>query len=266
MYQVRHDKPDLVVLDDPVSSFDQTKKFAILHELFRGKHSIRGQTTLMLTHDLEPAIDIVRISTSRLFAAASPVAHFLTSRAGMITEKPILKSDIKTFGEVCDANIAAASDEVIKVIYLRRKFEILGISDSTSDVLSSLLHLRGVPDRPTGGGAREPLEQAEVAAAVVGISRELPGFDYDRLVGELRDLETLKAKFAATDVGYEKVQIFRMLLEIEEPEDDDTFNKFVNETFHIENEYVMQLDPREFDSVPEFVVDECTRQVALMGT
>lgn len=264
MYQVRHDKPDLVVLDDPVSSFDQTKKFAILHELFRGKHSIRDQTTLMLTHDLEPAIDIVRLSTRRLFAAAKPVAHFLTSRAGTITEKPILKSDIKTFGEVCDANIAAASDEAIKAIYLRRKFEILGIADSTYDVLSSLLHLREVPDRPRGGGEREPLDQSEVAAAIAKIRAELPGFDYERLVRELRDLQTLKAKFTATDVGYEKVQIFRMMLELDEPKDDDTFKKFVNETFHIENEYVMQLDPREFDSVPEFVIEECARQFDLM--
>ena len=55
-----------------------------------------------------------------------------------------------------------------------------------------------------------------------------------------------------------------MMLELDEPDDDDTFKKFVNETFHIENEYVMQLDPREFDSVPEFVVKECARQVALM--
>jgi len=265
MYQVRHEKPDLVVLDDPVSSFDQTKKFAILHELFRGKHSIRDQTTLMLTHDLEPAIDIVRISTSRLFATASPVAHFLTSRNGIISEKPISKSDIKTFREVCDANIASATDDVIKAIYLRRKLEILGVSDASYDVLSSLLHLREVPDRPIGNGARLPLESGEVTTGVARICEELPEFDYDRLVSEFRDLDSLKSKFAATDVGYEKLQIFRMLLEINAPEKDDTFKKFVNETFHIENEYVMQLDPREFDSVPEFVVDECTRQVALMS-
>lgn len=264
MYQVRHDKPDLVVLDDPVSSFDQTKKFAILHELFRGKHSIRDQTTLMLTHDLEPAIDIVRISTSRLFAMANPVAHFLTSKSGTISEKPILKSDIKTFGEVCDVNIALATDDFIKLIYLRRKFEIQGINDASSDVLSSLLHLRLEPDRPLGGGSREPLEKADVEEAVVRITKEVPGFDYARLVHELRDLEVLKAKFAATDVGYDKVQIFRMMLEINQPAEEDTFKKFVNETFHIENEYVMQLDPREFDSVPEFVVAECARQVESM--
>ena len=97
------------------------------------------------------------------------------------------------------------------------------------------------------------------------IREEVPGFDYDRLVSEFRDIETLKAKFAATEVGYEKVQIFRMLCELDKPEDDDTFKKFVNETFHIENEYVMQLDPREFDSVPEFVVQECIRRVSLMA-
>lgn len=264
MYQVRHEQPDLVVLDDPVSSFDDTKKFAILHELFRGKNSIRDQTTLMLTHDLEPAIDIVRLSTRRLFVTANPVAHFLTSKQGSITEKPIGREDLKTFGEVCDANIAAASDDIIKLIYLRRKLEILGINDASTDVLSNLFHLRAVPDRPIGGGDREPLTAEEVAEGSSKIGEVVPGFDYDVVVKELSDLNTLKEKFSASAVGYEKVQIFRMMLEIDEPKEDDTFKKFVNETFHIENEYVMQLDPREFDSVPEFVVRECERQVALM--
>lgn len=93
----------------------------------------------MLTHDLEPAIDIVRLSTRRLFAMAKPVAHFLTSKEGTITEKPIRREDLKAFGQVCDANINAASDDIIKLIYLRRKSEIVGISDASSDVLSSLL-------------------------------------------------------------------------------------------------------------------------------
>lgn len=265
MYQVRHENPDLVVLDDPVSSFDKTKKFAILHELFKGKHSIRDQTTLMLTHDLEPAIDIVRIGTARLFTAAHPVAHFLTSREGSISERPILRTDIKTFGDVCDANIAAATDDVIKCIYLRRKLEIMGAADGAPyDVLSSLLHSRPVPTRPDEGREQVALEASEVTSAQLEIEEYIPGFDYQKIVADLQDLETLKAKFAATSVGYEKVQIFRMLSELHAPADDDTFSKFVNETFHIENEYVMQLDPREFDSVPEFIIKECERHVGLM--
>jgi len=54
------------------------------------------------------------------------------------------------------------------------------------------------------------------------------------------------------------------MLEIHKPQEDDTFKKFVNETFHIENEYVRLRDPRDFDSVPEFVVAECACQVEPM--
>ena len=42
---------------------------------------------------------------------------------------------------------------------------------------------------------------------------------------------------------------------------DEVFTKFVNETYHIENEYVMQLNPKEFDAVPEFVIAACTTLV-----
>lgn len=39
-------------------------------------------------------------------------------------------------------------------------------------------------------------------------------------------------------------------------------NIFVNESFHIENEYVMQLNPHKFDNVPEYVVLECDRVIS----
>lgn len=60
-------------------------------------------------------------------------------------------------------------------------------------------------------------------------------------------------------MGYEKVQIFRIasMLDPESPGGDPAFKKFVNESYHIENEYVMQLNPREFDAVPEHVVQAC---------
>ncbi len=69
------------MLDDPISSFDKNKKFAILHERFQGKASLRGRTTLMLTHDIEPAIDVIK-STKDVFQGAQPLASFLSSRGG----------------------------------------------------------------------------------------------------------------------------------------------------------------------------------------
>jgi energy-coupling factor transporter ATP-binding protein EcfA2 len=259
MHHVRRDKPDLVVLDDPVSSFDKTKKFAILHKLFHGKASIRDFTTLFLTHDIEPAIDVVRTATSGQFQASEPVAHFLRSRNGRVEEKQIRRDDIMTFSQVCDANIGSSADDAIKCIYLRRRYEVHGDTGAEYDVLSSLLHLRDTPFRKSDDGTRVLLSSAEVDRAVNSIREWIPGFDYAAILTELRDPVVLKSKFEQTDVGYEKVQIFRIASELDATlqSGDAVFTKFVNETYHIENEYVMQLNPREFDAVAEHVVTSC---------
>ena len=264
MHQVRRDAPDLVVLDDPVSSFDKTKKFAILHKLFHGKQSLRGFTTLLLTHDIEPAIDIVRTATSGQFQAASPAVHFLRSREGQVEEKPIKPSGIMTFSQVCDENIGSSADSVIKCIYLRRRYEVHGQQGAEYDVLSSLLHVRDEPSSKGGKGNFVLLDEGDRDRAMSEIRRVIPGFDYNALLAQLKDREALKAKFEDTNVGYEKVQIFRIAsaLDPDAPGGDPAFKKFVNESYHIENEYVMQLNPREFDAVPEHVVQACAGLLA----
>ncbi|MDT3446037.1 AAA family ATPase [Pseudofrankia sp. BMG5.37] len=259
MHQVRRDAPDLVVLDDPVSSFDKTKKFAILHKLFHGKQSLRGFTTLLLTHDIEPAIDIVRTATSGQFQAATPAVHFLQSREGRVEEKPIKPADIMTFSQVCDENIGSSADPVIKCIYLRRRYEVHGERGAEYHVLSSLLHVRDEPSSKGEKGGFIPLGEEEREQAIAEIQEVIPGFDYDALLAQLKDRGVLKVKFEYTNVGYEKVQIFRIasVLDPDAPGGDAAFKKFVNESYHIENEYVMQLNPREFDAVPEHVVQAC---------
>lgn len=259
MHQVHRDEPDLVVLDDPVSSFDKTKKFAIFHKLFHGKQSLRGFTTLLLTHDIEPAIDIVQTATSGQFQAAAPAVHFLQSREGQVVEKPIEGADILTFSQVCDENIASSADPVIKCIYLRRRYEVHGERGLEYDVLSSLLHVRDEPCSKGEQGKLIPLDEEKREQAIAKIQKVIPSFDYDALLAQLKDQEVLKAKFEDTNVGYEKVQIFRIAsaLDPDAPGGDAAFKKFINESYHIENEYVMQLNPREFDAVPEHVVRAC---------
>lgn len=259
MHQVRRDEPDLVVLDDPVSSFDKTKKFAILHKLFHGKQSLRGFTTLLLTHDIEPAIDIVRTATSGQFLATSPAVHFLQSRDGVVEEKPIMPADIMTFSQVCDENVQSSSDPVIKCIYLRRRYEVHGERGVEYEVLSSLLHVRDEPSSKGPQGELIPLGAEQLSQATLSIRKVIPTFDYDAILTQLKDRDALRGKFTNTSVGYEKVQIFRIASahDRDAPGGDAAFRKFVNESYHIENEYVMQLNPREFDAVPEHVVQAC---------
>lgn len=255
MYQVFSENPDLVVLDDPISSFDKNKKFAILHELFKGKASLNGRTTLMLTHDIEPAIDVIK-STKDIFQASKPSASFLSSRGGVVREVPISKEDIQTFGKVCKANIAALQDPILAAIYLRRDYELRDDVGLEYNLLASLFKGRAVPTLQSRTENRDMTPQEKGAAEASIREEHLPGFSYDALVAEVNDVNCIRAKFLATDVGYEKIQLFRVF---NIDHDDDVIRKFINESYHIENEYVMQLNPHKFESIPEYVIEECLR-------
>lgn len=259
MHQVISNKPGLAVLDDPVSSFDKTKKFAILNELFRGKTSLRNTTVLMLTHDIEPAIDVIR-SVKRLFQHPKPTAYFLTSKSGVVTETEIKDYDIKTFAQICTENVGSLSDMVIKCIYLRRHFEIVNDLGVEYNYLSNLLHAREIPIYKTASG--EVLMSAEeISRANSGIKRLISDFEYTEVLSIINDKSEMKLRFFESSVGYDKLQIFRIYNEVHntDEERDDVLQKFVNESFHIENEYVMQLNPHKFDNIPEFLIQECDR-------
>jgi len=137
MHQVLSEDPNIVILDDPISSFDKNKKFAILYELFRGKGSLRDRTTLMLTHDIEPAIDVVK-STARVFQGSHPSATFLSCREGNVKEAEITADDIRTFAKICSEILAANVDDAIKAIYLRRHYEIVDNVGLEYNLLASL--------------------------------------------------------------------------------------------------------------------------------
>lgn len=51
MYNALNEDVDLVILDDPISSFDGNKKFAIINKLFMGSNSLKDKTVLLLTHE-----------------------------------------------------------------------------------------------------------------------------------------------------------------------------------------------------------------------
>ena len=264
MHQVLRDKPDLAVLDDPVSSFDKSKKFAILHKLFRGKSSLGNSTVLMLTHDIEPAIDVTK-SVRNLFTSAKPIAYFLSAKSGIVTEVKIEPSDIKTFAEICGENIQNVEDQIIKCIYLRRHFEILGERGLEYNLLSSLLHGRQNPTLQTDDG-QIAMTAEQISSATVSIVNEMHDFDYANIQKMVVDCEGLKSRFNNTTVGYEKIQIYRIFSEQNKVSkgsnsNDRIIQKFANESFHIENEYLMQLNPHKYDNVPEYIVAACAIEI-----
>lgn len=252
MYECLSKNPDLIVLDDPISSFDKSKKFAILKMLFRGKGSLQGRNVLMLTHDIEPIIDMVK-SLAHTFQPP-PVAHFLKTRSGFLTEQSITKNDIGSFAQICNQNIAGHHDEIIKSIYLRRYFEIADNKGLEYQLLSNLLHKRVAPTI-SDAGAERPMTPEEIERASSAICVKLPDFDYKLLVSRCLDKKVMKDSYERAHNNYEKLQLFRIMSD--DRHDNDVIMKYINESFHIENDYIMQLNPHTYDFVPEHIVREC---------
>lgn len=256
MYECLSKNPDMIVLDDPISSFDRNKKYAVLDMLFRGKKSLRGKTVLMMTHDLEPVIDILYNLPHKFDPL--PSAAFLQSKSGTIVETPITRGDISTFGGICDENIARESSDVVKLVYLRRYYEVLNNKGLAYQLLSNLLKKRAKPFKREAG-IETALTDIEIAEASEEIRKKLPAFDYSTLLGRLADAEYMTRAYCEAQFNYEKLQLFRVLQDGHPG--NDVIQKFINETFHVENEYIMQINPCKYEVVPPYIVEECDKVV-----
>lgn len=84
MFEAISDNADLIVLDDPISAFDEKKKFGIIRRLFDNKKdSFKEKTVLMLTHDFQPIIDYVHGNFFTRYGLITPVhAYRLRFPAG----------------------------------------------------------------------------------------------------------------------------------------------------------------------------------------
>lgn len=154
-------------------------------------------------------------------------------------------------------------DNIIKLIYLRRYFEITEEKGDAYQVLSNLLHKGNGQAR--GIDTREPIEdegdfpemdQSKFDNGCSEISIYLQRFSYSELLNRICDEVEMKNLYLTCTNGYEKLQVCRL---IEHEEKDAVFEKFIKQTYHIENEFICQLDPAKFDMIPEYIVTVCDR-------
>ncbi|MCR3923507.1 MAG: AAA family ATPase, partial [Firmicutes bacterium] len=260
MYECLAKNPDLIILDDPISSFDKNKKYAIIEMLFRREavSCLKNKTVLMLTHDVEPVIDTIK-SLSHIFNNLTATS-FLKLADGQIIEQNIVKDDIQTFSQTCKTVLNSNKDVIIKLIYLRRSYEISDEKGDAYQVMSNILHKR---DRAID--SREPkdqndqypeMEENKFVLGCANIKQHLPEFSYSNIINRLCDISALKSLYLTCQNGYEKLQVFRLF---DFPVENSVIQKFINETYHIENEFICQLDPAKFDTIPEYVIAECDK-------
>lgn len=257
MYKTLKDNPDLIVLDDPISSFDGNKKFAIINMLFRGEHSFKNRTVLLLTHEFNTVIDVIR--TMPYNFSPAPNAFFLATKNGILTEKVIKKNDVLSFAEMAKRNIQSDVDTLNKLVYLRRLLDIVEPDSLAWQLLSNVFHKRENPEIHTDNGNRDMTNDEKTEATCYIRANYIPDFDYDVEYKKTQDQELLKTLYYDSKSNYEKLQIYRIIFN--ENHENSVVKKFVNETFHIENDYLFQLNPSEYDTIPQYIIDECDKDV-----
>lgn len=257
MFDALSSQADLVILDDPISSFDKNKKYAMLDMLFKKENCFRNKTVLLLSHDFEPIVDMVVHHSDKF---QPPFAAFIENNSGVLTEKEIRKIDIRTFVEINEANTLDSSNNIVsKLVYLRRTYEITNIMGMAYQLLSNVFHKRIQPTIPDGKfDSHRLMTTVEVTDGIKEIQDFLPEFDYAEVISLVSDDSKMKAIYDQVSSNYEKLHIYRIVFNSEDDAiQSDVIQKFINQSFHIENDYIYQLNPATFQTVPQYVIDEC---------
>lgn len=264
VYSALSENTTLFVFDDPISSFDGNKRFAIINMLFLDETPLRNKTILLLTHDFSIVVDVMLSLARRFSDIVHPRAHFLTNHGGLLEEKEITRDDIHTFCSIMKENAQKEIHPINRAIYLRRYFEINDEKGCVWDVLSCLFHKRersSVCRKVLPSGEEVLLTDEEFNSACEKIKESIPDFNYDVLFAVITDNAQMKEIYRNAESNYEKLQIYRIIKGENAHYQDNVVRKFVNETFHVDNDYIYQLNPREFETVPQYIIEICDREI-----
>jgi hypothetical protein len=261
MHHALSQDADIIILDDPISSFDSHKKYAIINRLFsndsNGK-SFYGRTVLMLTHDLQPIIDFVMIGKP---TGEFVNACYLQKRAGKISEQEISRTDIKSLPKLLAVNSRNEQFNMVhRIASLRKLLEHMPDNTAEQDLayhlLSCLLKGKAKPDKSD----TTLLTDDEIQRGEEFIRQYIQDFTYNDYCTSIFTKDYLLKTFKEEHNPYLRLQVFRVLIDVlglRSKIQDDALLKHIDEQFHIENDYIFSLDFMKYDLVPDFVVPKC---------
>ena len=104
-------------------------------------------------------------------------------------------------------------------------------------------------------------DEKEIEKGTNDIRMYVPDFDYSTDYQTVADDKKMIESYKSSSNNYEKLQLYRIITSTGNKNSEDVIMKFINETFHVENDYLFQLNPCEYEIVPEFIITECNRVI-----
>jgi len=179
MFYAISKSPDLIILDDPISSFDSNKKYAISNRLFSKtkKKSFANKTILLLTHDFQPIIDFVY---NRMPKVDLLYSSYIENEDGKLHETAIYKKDVMSIPFMMLTNAKCSdANPIHRIISLRKYIEHTSNENELAyNILSSLIHGSSKPERKTDRDTKVELSSAEIEAGTTYICNFIYDFEY----------------------------------------------------------------------------------------
>lgn len=254
----------LIVLDDPVSSFDNNKRYAIYSYLFNIKGKLLyGKTVLIMTHDF---LTITAFAKTNLYRDSMCFAY-LYSCGNTLKEIPFLRDDLessliwyKNFYENVN------NDLLSRIVALREYTEITeGKNALLYNYLSGLIHFEESP-RYCKKGKEFNTSDIEVCDLSMKKYFKNEDFTYKSAVRELKDEDKLIEWYHKESTSkFSKMCIVRFLYEITKKESTsyegnkihNIINNFLCEAYHVETQFMYAIKQAQGDDVPNYIINLC---------
>lgn len=265
MYYALSKNPNLIILDDPISSFDGNKKYEIINRLFCNKgdyeDSFYNKTVLMLTHDFEPIIDFgINHKPTK-----ETNMWYLKNNNGIIQEQKInVSSDVlSTIKFYYNESINEDNNIISRICFLRKYIEHISTKKNSEEnaynILSSIIHGDNLRKK-IDDEQYEDLSVDEIKNGEEWIKQFIKTFDSNKILRDNINNKYILDSYKTETNNYIKIQLFRVYLESSGnrnklKERNSIVLKYIDEIYHIENDYIFSLDLIKFDIIPDFIIN-----------
>jgi len=249
----------LIILDDPISSYDDNKRLAIMLSLFASKRgfSLRNRTVCLFTHDFNIVINILKRGIRELESISS--TKYIKNDKGIIRIGRIDKSQVEKTSTVEKKKaMCETSPILVRLVHARRYYEIIEGQQDTYQYLSSVLHGYDCPNYD--GDSTKPIDQGkakniEKKLCELGITG-----NYDSLLAEVQNKQDIIKQYDKCTSNYNKLCLARALIENNKPVNNTETKlteRYIKSTYHIEQEQLFEYTEDDGDFIPRYIVDIC---------
>lgn len=251
----------LVILDDPVSSFDNNKRYAIYDYLFNnnsGRHLLWKKTTLIFTHDFETVIAFSNCYPLNRQNIANYAYMCLSNNE--LQERIFTQDDItNTLSLYKSVATDVNKPKISRVVAARHCSEIcLNKGSDEYCLLSSLVHKRSVPTKDEEGTIQ--FSPSEITLAENNAKDLIgPDFSYSTFYAEITNDIQMKAMYASSNSKFDKLVILRCLLQNARNSSvqESVLWNFLSEVYHVEKDTIYSIGSYEVFDIPDYIISLC---------